>query len=281
MKGCLTPPIGLIAGSGTFPLLLARERARRGQRVVAVAHEGETLPELKNDVAEMVWIRLGALSPLIAFFKERQVTEVIMAGGIRKTRLFEMRPDARCAALLSHLTEKSDDMLLRAVADALSREGFSVVAATEGRSDLLAPEGEMTRPLTEAEQRDVRWGWQLAKSIGALDIGQCVVVREGILLAVEAIEGTDAAIRRGGELSGGQAVVIKVCKPGQDTRFDLPTVGADTIATMKAAGACVLAVEAGMTLMFDRADLLAQAHAADIAVVGITEPALKNVSWRR
>ncbi len=263
-----TERIGLIAGSGSFPLIFAERARSRGLSVVAVAHEGETDPTLSEHVERVRWLPLGQLDAMIAFFKSSGITRVVMAGGIRKTRLFDLRPDARCLAVLARLPEKKDDLLLRAFADELAAAGIEITAATPYLSDLLAEKNEMTRPLTPVEWEDVRWGWRLAKAVGALDIGQCVVVKKGVILAIEAIEGTDAAIRRGGALAQGQAVVIKVCKPQQDTRFDLPTVGAGTLRAMREVHAAVLAVEAGATLLLDKATLLSEALAANIAVVG-------------
>ena len=236
--------------------------------VTAVAHEGETDPALSEQVDEILWIRVGQISKLIAFFKKTGVTEAIMAGGIRKTRIFEMRPDLRALGILSRLKEKKDDVLLRAFADELAREKIQVKESTLYLAPLLAAEGQWTRKLKKEEKADIAWGWSLAKKVGALDIGQCIVVRKGVILAIEAIEGTDAAIRRGGSLGKETAVVIKVCKPQQDFRFDLPTIGPQTIQTMKEVKASVLVVEAGKTLVLEKERFLKEAWEAGIAVVG-------------
>lgn len=265
----MTPRIGLIAGAGPFPLLFAREMRKAGRGVVAVAHEGETDPALAESVDSLCRIQVGEIEKLFSFFKSSGVTEVAMAGGIRKERIFNLRPDARCLALLSTLKERGDDSLLRALADEMERDGIRVLSPTDLVPELLAPVGEMTRPLSAKEQEDVRFGWHVAKEIGRLEIGQCVVVRDRVVLAVEAIEGSDAAIRRGGKLAGKNGVVVKVCKPGQDLRFDLPSVGLGTIGAMIEVSASVLAIEAGKTLLFDREETCAQARAADIALVGI------------
>jgi DUF1009 family protein len=260
--------VGLIAGNGQLPCLFAEQLRKGGIKVVAVAHLGESDPRLSEQVDDIRWIRVGQLGQLISFFKAAGVVNLVMAGGIRKTRLFEMRPDLRCLTLLARIKEKKDDALLRAFASEMERDGFCVKSATDYLDTLLVQKGEWTRPLTSRERADIQWGWPLAKQIGGLDIGQCIVVRDGVILAVEAIEGTDATIRRGGALGREKAVVIKVCKPHQDLRFDLPTIGPDTLAAMKEVKAAVLAVEAGKTLLLEKERLLEEARAANIAVVG-------------
>ncbi len=267
----MTDRIGLIAGNGQFPLIFAEHARQVGFSVIAVAHAGETEPALSDLVDQIIWIHPGEMEKLISFFREEGISEAVMAGGIQKTRLFEMRPDQRASRLLSSLPEKKDDALLRAFARELTQEGIDIKDATPYLSDLLADEGEMTRPLTTTEREDVRWGWRLAKQVGALDIGQCVVVKEGVILAVEAIEGTDAAIKRGGMLGKGGAVVVKVLKPQQDVRFDLPTVGPGTIHAMGEVSASVLAVEAGCTLLIEKKRCLAEARDLDIAVIGYAD----------
>lgn len=269
MKGL--EKIGLIAGSGAFPQLFAEHAKQMGLSVVAVAHEGETAPSLSEQVDDILWIRVGQIGKVISFFKKKGIRSTVMAGGIQKTRIFEMRPDIRALAILARLKEKKDDLLLRAFADELERENICVEASTRFFSALLAEEGEWTRALRKSEKEDIRWGWRLAKAVGTLDIGQCVVIRNGVILAVEAIEGTDAAIRRGGALGQENAVVIKICKPQQDFRFDLPTIGPDTIRTMKAVKAGVLAVEAGRAIVLEKDVLLKEAKAVGIAVVGYKE----------
>lgn len=271
MNPASSQKIGLIAGNGQFPLIFAENARRMGIPVIAVAHTGETEAALSELVDEILWIRVGQLSKLISFFKKGGVTEAAMAGGIRKTRLFEARPDFRTLSLLAMLKVKKDDDLLRAFANELEREGIHIRESTLYLSSILAEKAEMTRPLTKGEWEDIKWAWPLAKQIGALDVGQCVVVKDGVILAVEAIEGTDAAIRRGAALGKAGAVVIKICKPQQDFRFDIPAIGPRTIETMVEAGAAVLAVEAGKTLLLEKEKLLADAKRAGIALVGYSE----------
>ncbi|MEW6324537.1 MAG: UDP-2,3-diacylglucosamine diphosphatase LpxI [Nitrospirota bacterium] len=269
--GEATKRLGIIAGNGRFPLLVAEEARKQGWWVVAVAHQGETLPELEPLVDELEWIRVGQIGRMINRFQSSGVRDVVMAGGIKKTRLFtEARPDLRALALLAKLRTKDDDAILRGLADELERSGLVVGDSMQYLTSLLAAAGPMgARRPTAEEQKDIEYGREMAKEIGRLGIGQCVVVKQHVVLAVEAIEGTDEAIRRGGRLANGGAVVVKVSKPGQDRRFDLPTIGPGTIAVMAEAGAAVIAVEAGGSLLLDRAALLRDADRANIAVVGV------------
>lgn len=264
--------IGLIAGNGQFPLVFAENARRIGLSVVAVAHTGETEPALSEKVDEILWIRVGQIGKLIAYFKKSGISGAVMAGGIRKTRIFEMRPDFRALSILARLKEKKDDALLRALAAELEQENIQIKESTLYLSGLLAEAGEMTRRLTKEEKEDIEWGWPLAKKIGALDIGQCIVIRSGVVLAVEAIDGTDATIRRGGALGKEKAMVIKICKPNQDFRFDIPTVGPGTVRAMAEVKASVLVVEAGKTLLLEKEQFLQEAKEAGIAVVGQAGP---------
>ncbi|MCU0580324.1 MAG: UDP-2,3-diacylglucosamine diphosphatase LpxI [Desulfobacterota bacterium] len=247
-------PIGLIAGNGRFPLLVAQAARAEGKKIVAVAHLGETRPELASAVDVIHWVRLGELGKLIRVFRNEAVTRVIMAGGVDKKKMFSRaRPDWMGLKLLARMTQRRDDLILRTVADELEKEGLRVLPSTTLLPSLLAPAGTLSRRQpTEEEEKDIAFGWPLAKELGRLDIGQCLVVRKGAVVAVEAIEGTDATILRGGQLAREKAVVIKVSKPTQDLRFDLPAIGEQTIQTMQEVKAAVLAIEAQKTLIFDR-----------------------------
>jgi UDP-2,3-diacylglucosamine hydrolase len=247
-------PLGLIAGNGDFPLLIARAAQKEGKKVVAAAHLGETRAELRSLVENICWVRLGEFGKLVRFFKKQGVKEVLMAGGVDKKKLFsKARPDMEGLSLLDKMGNKKDDFILRMVADELEKEGLQVFSSTAFLPSLLAPPGVLTkrRPTAE-EEKDIEFGWPLAKELGKLDIGQCLVVRDGAVLALEAIEGTDETIRRGGRLARKKAVIIKVSKPFQDLRFDLPAVGEQTIQTMKEVKAGVLAIEAHKTIIFDQ-----------------------------
>ncbi len=263
--------LGLIAGNGRFPVVFADAAKLAGFTVTAVAHRGETPDVLDQHVDDVRWIKVGQLGHMIDHFKAAGVTTVVMAGGIKKTRMFtEYRPDWRAVKVLARLRRLNDDVLLRAVADELEGEGITVGDATRYLPSLIAEAGVLTTEPSREQWEDVRFGVETVRAVGALEIGQCVVVKHRTILAVEAIEGTDEAIRRGGRLANGGGVVVKMAKPQQDLRFDIPTVGPTTIASMQEVGAAVLAVEAGKTLMLDKPDLLDAARRASIAVVGIT-----------
>ncbi len=263
--------IGLIAGNGIFPLEFARAAKRKGLSVVAVAHEGETLPELGQFVDAIFWVRVGQLGKLIKTFKDQGIRDVLMAGGIKKTHLFSGAvPDLRGMALLAKMVHKKDDSLLRAVADELESEGITVRESTLYLDNLLAQAGVLTkRKPGKDERRDMEFGWQMATGIGRLDIGQTIVVKDQAVLAVEAIEGTDEAIRRGGRLCGSGAVIVKICKPQQDLRFDLPAIGTRTIRSMAEVKATCLAIEAGRTIVLEKDTLLREADNAGIAIEAI------------
>ncbi len=266
-------PIGLIAGSGRFPLLFAQAAARSGRTVVAAAHQGETDPALAEHVEKLSWVKLGQLGRIVEFLREEGCVEAVFCGGIQKIKLFEVRPDWLALKLLARLRSFGDDAGLRAIADALQDQGVRIVSPLPLMPDLLAPRGPLgKRALSDAQRADAEVGVLAARAIGSLDLGQTVVVKRGVVLAVEAVEGTDACIARGGQLARGGGhgpVVVKVRKPQQDERFDLPAVGPQTIATLAEAGCSALALEAGRTLVFDRAELAAAADKAGIAVEGI------------
>lgn len=268
-----TSKIGIIAGGGQFPLLFAEAAKVEGRQVVAAAHKGETWPEIEQTADRVCWVKLGQLGRIISFFKDQGVTETVFAGAITKTRIFkDVWPDLKGLSLWNKIDVRQDDAILRAVATVFEEEGIRVLPSTLYLPHLLFPKGVLTKKQPSAEQReDIRFGWHTARAIGALDIGQCVVVRDRSVLAVEAIEGTDAAIRRGGELGREGAVVVKLKKPHQDFRFDLPAIGLKTIETMQAAKAAVLAVEAGQALLFDCDEVVRQANKAGIVVVGVAE----------
>jgi len=268
-------PIGIIAGGGQFPLLFAQAAHAEGRSVVAVGHRHETDMALEGMADCFRWVKLGQLGKILQFFKEHAVREAVFLGTITKTKIFtEVWPDLKGLSLWNKIDVKHDDSILRAIAQAMEEEGIRVVASTLYLQDLLFPSGMLTkkRP-TPAQLDDIRFGWGVCREIGRLDIGQCVVVRDSTVLAVEAIEGTDAAIARGGALGRSKAVVVKVKKPGQDFRFDLPAIGPRTIAGMIEVRAAVLAVEAGQALFFDRAEALRLADKAGIVIVGCRESA--------
>lgn len=263
--------IGLIAGNGSLPRLFADAARSRGLEVIAVAHRGETDPELASHVAALTWVRVGQLGHIAKTLKRAGVAQAVMAGGIGKVRaLTEARPDWGALAVLASLATLRDDALLRAIARYFEKRGIRIVAPTDYLTEALAPAGLLAgKALSVAQHKDVALGAEVARALGRVDVGQTVVVKGGNVLAVEAAEGTDETIRRGAQLGGEGAVVVKVCKPGQDDRFDLPSVGPHTITVMAQSKARVLAVEAGRTLLLETDALLKAAAKAEISVFGL------------
>ncbi len=258
-------------------MMVADAAKARGLRTVAVAHHGETEPVLSEKVNKIVWIKLGQLGHLIKAFRTEGVKNAIMAGSITKKRMFEnLRPDLKGLAIMTKLAVFHDDDILRAVADELAGEGIEIVSSTAYLPELLAEEGCFTkRKPGREEMEDILFGWKVAKELGRMDIGQSVVVRQKTVLAVEAIDGTDATIRRGGKIAKEKAVVVKVSKPNQDLRFDVPSVGLETIEIMGEVKASVLALEAGRTLIFDREKMLEKANEKKIAVIALGPESVK------
>lgn len=268
--------VGLIAGSGRFPLIFAQNARESGVRVVAVAHRGETSEEIERFADEVTWVHVGQLGKIVRTFRNADVRNAVMAGGIRKARLLSrFRPDPRGLALLARMKRRDDDYLLRGVAAELEREGIRVLESTLFLERIIPAEsGVLTRTWPGPEQwKDVRMGVPAAKTLGGLGIGQTLVLKAGVILAVEAVEGTDAAIRRGGGMVDGPVVVVKMSKPQQDLRFDVPAVGPGTIDVLKEAGGGVLAVERRRSILLDREKLLAAADDAGIAVVAVAPEA--------
>jgi DUF1009 family protein len=266
--------VGLIAGSGKLPLLFAEAARERGLSVVAVGHEGETDPALAETVTSLDWVRVGQVGRIADLLRAAGVRKAAMAGGITKVRaISSVRPDLGALRVVSRLRSVRDDALLRAIAGYFEECGIEIIAPTDFLAKVLAPAGHLAGPkLTTAQERDVALGIEVATLLGQADVGQTVVVRNGHVLALEAVEGTDQVILRGGQLGGRGAVVVKLCKPEQDPRFDLPAIGLTTLESMKTAGAAVLAVEAGRTILLDADELFTQAKRAEISLLGI-EPA--------
>jgi DUF1009 family protein len=265
--------LGLIAGGGPFPLIAADAARRKGIRVVAIAHHQETDPALADKVDDIVWIKLGQLGHLIREFRRKGVKKTIMAGTIAKKKMFEnIRPDLKGLAVMSKLAVFHDDDILRAVAEELAKEGIEIVSSTLYLPDLVATRGCLTRRKpTRSERDDIHFGWKVAKELGRMDIGQCVVVRKRTILALEAMEGTNETILRGGTLGREKAVVVKVSKPNQDLRFDVPAVGMETVRTMSRVKASALAVEAGKTLVFDKREMISYADKLGISIIALEE----------
>ncbi len=267
----MKPTIGLIAGNGKLPILLAKSMRAAGHRVVAIGHLGETQKKLRYHVDTLHWVPIGALGKIIDLLLQEGAQSAIFAGGISKRHFFSRaQPDLRAIKILGQLPDKKDDAILRAVTKEIESEGIKVESPIAFLQESMAPRGCWTdRKPTEREKRDIEFGWRIAKKVGRLDLGQSIVVKDQMVLAVEAIEGTDEAIRRGGKLGKGDVVVIKVVKPQQDLRLDLPVIGLATIGTLKKAGATALAVDAHKTIIIDREKVLLEANKNHLCLIGI------------
>lgn len=262
--------IGLIAGGRQFPVLVAQGVKSGGHRLVVAGFTGHTNMDVAAHADVFKELKLGQLGKLIDYFRTNGVQRIVMAGTIDKPKAMDLRHlDMRAIKLVFKRKDKGDDALLRSLAREFESEGMTVLPAHAFLPSLVTPEGTLSRrDPDEREASDVRFGVEVARSLGRLDIGQCVVVREGIVAAVEALEGTDETIRRGCALGGPGCVVVKVLKPGQEERIDLPSIGPETVRIMAQGQASCLAVEAGKSLFFDREEALAVADAAGIAVIG-------------
>ncbi len=266
----LTPgPLGIIAGNGSLPLALINQLKAKGRQVFVAAHREETSP-LAFDAADgATWVAVGALSKIINFFHFNEVREIVFIGGIRKARVLNALFDSRTRRILSTLASFNDDQLLRAIISEFEREGFRVSSAAQYLSSLIVAEGSLTQQKLSSEQKEAALiGWECASQLGAADVGQTVVVKQKTVVAVEAIEGTDAAIRRGVSLGGEGRIVVKRCKPNQDTRVDLPTIGKETIELLIELKVSGLVLEAGKAFLVDADDAIAEANLHGIVIEG-------------
>jgi len=266
--------LGIIAGNRSLPLLFAKEARRQGvKRLVAVAFEGETDPTLASLVDEIVWLKVGQLSKMIAAFTDRGVKQCVMTGQIAPKNLYNLRPDFRALGLLLRLKEKNAHTLFGAIADELKREGVELIEATPWLRPLMPASGFALGPkLSDGQRADVELGFRIAKEVSRLEIGQTVLVKDGTVLAVEGFEGTDKCLARGGELAGeaGGAVAIKVAKEEHDLRFDIPCLGPQTLETCARARISALAFETGKSLLLeqDTCAQLARKHKIAVTTVG-------------
>jgi DUF1009 family protein len=266
-----TDTLGLIAGNRSLPLEFAKQAKAQGvRRLVAVGFENETSPELAGLVDDIVWLKVGQLSKMISAFKDRGVTQCVMLGQIAPKNLFDLRPDFRALALLMKLKEKNAHSIFGAIADEMKQEGITLIEPIPWLRPLMPEKGFCLGPnLSDEQTEDVAYGLRIAKEISRLEIGQTVVVKDGVVLAVEGFEGTDNCLRRGGSLAGakGGAVAVKVAKDKHDLRFDIPCIGSSTLETCREAKIDVLAFEAGRTLLLERAEMEASARKNKISVV--------------
>jgi len=267
-----SPKIGLIAGYGSFPLEMCAEFNRLGYEVHVTAVREETSPDIESLAASVTWLHVGQLGAMIKTFNKAGVSDVVMAGKVRKLHLFRnFKPDLVAVKTLLKLPDRKDDSLLLGITGVLSDAGITVLSQVEHAGEMLAHNGHLFGPKPTKEQlQDGRFGFGQAKAIAGLDIGQTIVVQDQAVLAVEAIEGTDEAIRRGGSLGNGKAVVVKVAKPEQDLRFDVPAFGPDTLEAMHEAGCKALIVEAGCTLMLERSRIGEMAKDYGISIYGMS-----------
>jgi DUF1009 family protein len=261
---------GLIAGNGQFPFLVIDGARRQGAELSVVAINEETDPRIDREASDVRWVGIGQLGRMISFFKDRGVERVMMAGQVKHVQIFSgAMPDMRMVKMLWNLPRRNTDALIGGIAAELAKDGIELIDSTFFVGDHLAADGVMTkRRPSDLEIENIEYGLQIAREIARLDLGQTIVVRGKACVAVEAMEGTDAAIKRAGELANGKLTVVKVAKPHQDMRFDVPVVGISTIETMIAAGATCLSISAGKTLIFDRQVMLALADRHNICVIG-------------
>jgi DUF1009 family protein len=261
--------LGIIAGNGVYPRLLADSARKAGvKKIVAAAFTGETDPSLEHHVDLAEWMRVGQLSRLLKFFREQKIHHAIMAGQIAPKNLFDLRPDWKALLMLARLKQRNAESIFTAIADELTKIDVQLLPATSFLEDFLAPVGLIAGPkLSRREEEDVDLGWKTAKEIARLDVGQTVMVKNGTVLAVEGFEGTNEAIKRGGALAREGAVMIKVSKPNQDMRFDVPVVGVETIRVASEAQVRVIALEAGKTLLLERDAIIDLAERAKISII--------------
>jgi UDP-2,3-diacylglucosamine hydrolase len=261
--------LGIIAGNGVYPRLVADSARRAGvKKILAAAFTGETDPALTQHVDLIEWMRVGQLSKLLKFFRDQEIHHAVMAGQIAPTNLFDLRPDWKALLLLGKLKQRNAETIFAAIADELANAGVDLLPATTFLDESLASSGLIAGPkLSRREEEDVNLGWKIAKEISDLDIGQTVIVKDGTIVAVEAFEGTNDAIKRGGTLARKGAVMVKVAKPNQDMRFDVPVVGVETIRIAADAKLRVIAVEAGKTLLLEKDPIIELAGHSNISIV--------------
>jgi DUF1009 family protein len=267
--------LALIAGTGQLPVAVASEAKKMGYRVVGIALQPPADESLKPFTDDFHKVKIGSFGSLLKLLTKLSVTEAVMAGKVPKKLLYENKkdliPDVKTMKILFSLKDRSDDSIMNAVVGELEKQNIKIHNTTTFTQSLLAPEGVLTRKKPSKDDlKDIEFGFKIARKIGELDIGQTVVVKKRAVMAIEAIEGTDEAIKRGGALAQKDAVVVKVSKPQQDMRFDVPAVGTDTLRSMEMTGAKVLALEASKCIIVDKDNFLKEADKAGIAVVGIS-----------
>ena len=269
---CLPAPLhalGIIAGNGVYPRLLADGARRAGiEKIVAAAFTYETDPVLERHVNVLEWMRVGQLGRLLKFFRSEGIHHAIMAGQIAPKNLFDLRPDLKALMLMGKLKDRNAESIFAAIADELAKFDIDLLPATTFLEDSLAQPQLIAGPkLSSRQEHDVELGWNAAKEIARLDIGQTIIIKNGTIVAVEALEGTNEAIKRGGTLAREGAVMVKVSKPNQDMRFDVPVIGVETVRIAAESGVRVIAVDAGKTLLLERDVVIALANGSNMSVV--------------
>jgi DUF1009 family protein len=261
--------LGIIAGNNVYPRLIADAARKAGvAKIVAAAFTDETDPVLEQRVDVLEWMRVGQLGRLLKFFREQDIHHAIMAGQIAPKNLFDLRPDLKAVILLGKLKERNAESIFAAIANELAKIDVDLLPATTFLEDSLAKPGLVAGPkLSSRQEHDVELGWSVAKEIARLDIGQTIVIKNGTIVAVEALEGTNETIKRGGTLAREGAVMVKVSKPNQDMRFDVPVIGVETIRIAAESGVRVIAVETGKTLLIERDALIALANGLKVSVL--------------
>jgi len=262
--------LAIIAGNGVYPRILARAARTAGVRkILALAFEGETEAELGHLVDEICWLRVGQLNRMLCTLRDAKITGAMMAGQIAPRNLFDLHPDWRALLLLAKLKQRNAESIFRAIAGELEKIGVALLPATTFLEDFLAGKDLIAGPkLSRREKSDIDLGWDIAQKIAALDIGQTIIVKNGAILAIEGFDGTNETMRRGGALGRGGAVMIKVAKPNQDMRFDVPVIGRETISVAAEAKVRVIALEAGRTLLLEKEDVIRAAQNAKISLFG-------------
>ena len=273
-----TQKIAIIAGNGRFPFLVLDAARSLGHDITIVGIKEEASKDLEVAAAgppkaEMHWVSIGQLGTFLKILKDAEIKTAVMAGQVKHVKIFGFVPDATAMAMMFKLGTRNTDSLIGAVADLMREHGIELINSTQFLQPLLAGEGQLSeRVASQDELKDLEFGYRMADAIAGLDIGQTIAVKHQAVVAVEAMEGTDETIARAGHLAGDGVAIIKVAKPNQDMRFDVPIVGLATIQAMRLAGAKVLSIDAGKTLIFDREAFLASANEGGIAVVGRTKP---------
>lgn len=264
--------IALIAGNGIYPETFITAARKAGvQRLVVAAFLNETKPEIEKLVDAIEWFRVGQLGKMIAFFKKQQIQQVVMVGQIAPKNLFDLRPDLRLLMMLARIKQRNAETLFGGIADELAKDGVSLLPATTFLESLMPAAGHVMGPqIKKRRWEDAQYGFKIAKESSRLDIGQTVVVKNGTVLAVEAFEGTNEAVKRGGAMGRGGATMVKVSKPNQDMRFDVPVIGPDTIRNAAFAGVDLIAVEAGKTLLLGFDEIERECQTSKITIIALS-----------